>query len=145
MSRRQPLTLAAGGLLVGLALAGCGRGVDVAPVPADPACPAIVAALPDRIAGQARRDTAAAGAAAWGDPAIVLRCGVAMPAAYTPTSQLLDVDGIAWLTEEDGDGARFTSVRTSPRIEVTVPTAQEPASAILVDLARALAAMSAQG
>ena len=143
MPRRQPLTRVAAGalacLLTGTALAGCGRSVEVAPAPADPACPALVAALPDRIADLPRKDTSAAGTAAWGDPPIVLRCGVGMPASYTPTSQLLDIDGIAWLSEDTPEGARFTSVRTAPRIEVTVPAAQEPASAALVDIVAALA------
>lgn len=140
MPGRQPLILA--GLLLAVVAAGCGRSVEVAPVPADPACPALVAALPDRLAGQARKETSTTGTAAWGDPPVIVRCGVAVPAAYTPTSQLLDVDGIGWLSEETPQGSRFTSVRTSPRLEVTVPAAQEPASAVLVDLAAALTALS---
>lgn len=142
MPRRQPLTLAAAGLLVWVAAASCGRAVTVAPVPEDSACPALTAALPDRIAGEPRRETATPGTAAWGDPPIVVRCGVPMPAAYTPTSQLLQVDGIGWLSEDADGGTRFTSVRTSPRIEVTVPPAQEPASATLVDLGAALTALA---
>ena len=144
MPRRQPLRLAAG-LLAALAVTGCGRSVAIDPVPADPACTSLVDALPDRIGGQPRKDATTPGTAAWGDPPITVRCGVPMPTAYSPTSQLLDVEGIDWLSEAIADGSRFTSVRTAPRIELTVPAAHEPASAALVDLSRALRELAQPG
>lgn len=105
----------------------------------------MIAALPGTVADQQRRDVSSAGAAAWGDPPITLRCGVDLPAAYTPTSRLIDADGVAWLSESVDGGSRFTSVRTSPRIEVSVPSAQEPASAALVDLAPLLVQLPQAG
>lgn len=98
--------------------------------------------MPERVGDQAQRDTTVPGTAAWGDPPITMRCGVERPAVYTPTSKLLDVNGIGWLSEQTDDGSRFTSVATSPMIEVSVPFAQEPASGPLTEIAAALTALA---
>ena len=52
------------------------------------ACRALVDALPDTLAGLKRVDVAGDSAygAAWGDPAIVLTCGVGQPADFTDGS-----------------------------------------------------------
>ncbi len=70
----------------------------------------------------------------------MLRCGVATPAALTPTSQLLTVDGVDWLPEELSAGYLFTTVGRSLNVEVSVPGAYSPESDALVDLSTAVAA-----
>ena len=73
-------------------------------------CTRLLAALPDELDGgeqgtlQQRRlaattpsGTAPAGAAAWGEPPVVLRCGLDRPAALTATSRLLIVSGVQFL------------------------------------------------
>ena len=102
-------------------------------------------ALPDTVAGAARRPTSGGdGTAAWGEPPITLRCGVARPAALTATSQLLDVDGVGWLPIEASGGAAFIAVdwpsETAPAyIEVVVPEAYAPGE-VLADVSTALRA-----
>ena len=63
---------------------------------------------------------------AWGDPAVVLRCGVADPAGYDPTATCLDVNGVGWYAEPQQRAVRFTSRWSTPRIEVTVPSSYAP-------------------
>ena len=123
-------------------LAGCARPVAVSvPTPTDPAthstCTALVAALPRTVGDQpvADRTPESPLTAAWGDPAIVARCGVPVPSALTPTSQLVTVNGVGWLAERAGDGYRFTTVGRAANLEVTVPGAYAPEADALVGLA----------
>jgi hypothetical protein len=44
---------------------------------------------------------------------------------------------VDWFPEPLSNGTRFTSVNTSEFIEVNIPNTYEPASNMLVDLARA--------
>ena len=74
------------------------------------------------------------GTKAWGNPAIVARCGVAEPAAYSATSQLLEVDGVTWYPEELQAGVRFTSLQTPELVEVSIPNAYELTADILTEL-----------
>ncbi|MDP9418498.1 MAG: DUF3515 domain-containing protein, partial [Actinomycetota bacterium] len=74
-------------------------------------------------------------AAAWGDPSIVLRCGVARPAALRPESQVLTVNGVDWLAEEKESGYRFTTSGRAAFVEVVVPDDYAPEVDPLVDLA----------
>ncbi len=126
---------------VGL-LAGCGEDpVEVtAPSPAGRAadqCSTLVAALPERVADEERRevspDEAAAGA--WGDPAIVLRCGVERPAGLRPDSECFVVNDVGWFVAEDTEGVVFTSIGRSTYVEVRVPAAYAPEANALPDLA----------
>ena len=78
-----------------------------------------------------RRDTdpASPAVAAWGDPAVVARCGVAAP-AHTAID-CLEVDGVGWIPERLSDGTRFTSFGTEPAVEVLVPRAYAPEGLLL--------------
>jgi hypothetical protein len=124
------------------ALTGCTPGrVDVdVPAPqgqAAAACRALDAALPDVVDGQDTRPTAPVSpyAAAWGEPAIVLRCGVGRPADLKPTSQLFTVNDVDWLPIENDDAWTFTTTGRVAYVEVVVPKAYDPAVNPLVDLA----------
>jgi hypothetical protein len=114
-------------------------------VPTDdqPACGPLSTALPDQVAGAARRPTTpdSPQVAAWGDPAIVLRCGVSRPASYDPTSQVVFVDGISWYAESRGDAMTFTAMNRAVFIDVTVPAAYAPEGNALVDLGGAISAV----
>ncbi|MGD9955807.1 MAG: DUF3515 domain-containing protein [Candidatus Nanopelagicales bacterium] len=138
------------GVLVGaaslLALTGCSRGLAV-PLP-DPlpegsaayACADLTSSLPEQLLGQnvVATDPQSALINAWGDPAIVTRCGVPTPAALTPTSQLLTVDGVDWLPEQLERGYLFTTVGRSINVEVSVPDAYSPEADALVDISAAV-------
>ena len=78
--------------------------------------------------------------AAWGKPAIVLRCGVAAPPGLTPTSECLEVNGVGWYAEEATGGMIFTTIGRAAFVEVSVPTKYAPESGALVDLGGTVAA-----
>ena len=59
---------------------------------------------------------------AWGDPPVVLRCGVARPAALTPrSSEVVFLLGVYWLPVQEKNSTVFTSVDRSVYVEVRVP------------------------
>jgi hypothetical protein len=97
-------------------------------------CAALERALPTTLRGKQRRKvTPAAGTtAAWGNPAITLRCGVGVPgvmdpnaAGYDPLNQnssAMDLNGLCWVSEQTGGGGyRFTTVKQQAYVEVDVP------------------------
>ena len=104
------------------------------------ACADLLAAVPGTVDGQQQRevDPPDALAAAWGDPAIVLRCGVREPPALTAASPCAEVNGVGWFAEQRDDGYRFTTIGRSAFVEVRVPYDYEPAADTLVDLASAV-------
>lgn len=86
--------------------------------------PADTTTLPRR----ALADPVPAGVRAWtAEPEpVVLRCGLPRPAELTPTSALLEVDGVRWLTLDDGGSAprlvSYVAVDRPVYVALTVPT-----------------------
>ncbi|MEU1666669.1 DUF3515 domain-containing protein [Streptomyces sparsogenes] len=110
-------------------------------------CRALHRELPRTVNGLERRapEPASELTAAWGDPAVKLRCGVDKPAAltagtehYDPYAASAEIDGVQWLPERLGDGYRFTTVLRQAYVEVTVPGKYAPEVNPLVDLAKAV-------
>jgi Protein of unknown function (DUF3515) len=144
--RLRPVAAACAVMLVTAAVStACSSPAEVSPpVPpdeAEPACSALVAALPDAVLDQGARaiEPDSPYAAAWGSPAIVLRCGVSRPAALTPTSQLISVNGVDWLPEELTEGYVFTTFGRVANVEVTVPDDYEPEAGPLAELSTVIA------
>ncbi|MDQ4085520.1 MAG: DUF3515 domain-containing protein [Actinomycetota bacterium] len=125
-----------------LAASACGTGaVEVdGPARGPAACADLLSALPATVDGRPRRDVEPpdALAAAWGDPAIVLRCGVPEPPALTAASPCAEVNGVGWFAEQRADGYRFTTIGRSTNVAVQVPYEYQPAADALVDLASAV-------
>ena len=76
-----------------------------------PRCVALLAALPAELPGDGGAlptrplaDPAPPGTRAWAAAPrpVVLRCGLTRPAELTPTSALLEVNGVRWLRLDDG-------------------------------------------
>ena len=92
------------------------------------ACEALVADLPDTLAGESRAEVEPGGGpgAAWGDPAYVLTCGVPEPDDYEPTAECSVIAGVGWyvtddqLTDQSEDATPIALTRT-PYVEVRVP------------------------
>jgi len=138
VSRRALVLTAA--LLAAALLAACSSAQIPSsdPSPSDQAaCRSLVAGLPNTLDGDensGRSDYAAA----WGDPRIVLRCGVSTPAGYRPDSEMVVVNGVSWFGEEQPKGYLFTAVGRTPLVEVYVPDSHQPEVNPLVDLAPAM-------
>lgn len=106
---------------------------------ADAACPGVMGGLPlildDAQARPVR--SASAYAAAWGDPPIVLRCGVTRPAGYVVGASTLVINGVDWYAEPGQAQTVWTTVDRGIYVEVTVPSFR--ASAPIATLAEVLA------
>lgn len=107
-------------------------------------CARLHDALPAKVAAQGRRQTKPVDdrTAAWGDPAIVLRCGVARPRALgAGGSQPITVNGkVQWLQQVGRDSLVLTAVDRTVFVEVTVPNRYSGA-AVAVDLTDAVASL----
>lgn len=122
-------------------LGACSSAVQVAPPDRadDPACAGVT--WPETLADQARTSTDPEGpwVAAWGDPAIIARCG--LPALEPTTLDCVGVDDVDWIVRELSDGTAMSTYGTDPAIEVLVPAAYGPGPLLLPafgDSARAL-------
>jgi hypothetical protein len=128
-------------------LTGCGAGAVEVPVTTpDPAtarlCDRLHDALPGTLHGETGRETrpASAHTAAWGSPAIALRCGVPRPQAMRPTSELVTVNGIAWFPQPPDRPVTFTALGRGAYVEVTVPATYAPPGDVLIELTGAIKA-----
>ncbi|WP_244932229.1 DUF3515 domain-containing protein [Nocardioides sp. W7] len=145
-SRRTGGVVACAALVVALAT-GCGP-VELATPDLDEAdaatCAALVADLPDTLAGESVVETEPEGApgAAYGDPAIVVSCGAPEPEDFRETADCLLVNDVGWFVppEQDADNDAdlvLTSAGYSPRLRVDVPAEYRPegSAAVLAELA----------
>ncbi|WP_171114409.1 DUF3515 domain-containing protein [Streptomyces sp. Z423-1] len=152
--RHRPIGLPALALLI--TVAGCSSADDSASVAVPSPSPAVTKlcrnlddALPREVAGLERRDPEPRSAltAGWGNPEIILRCGVERPPKMIdprvakgadPDAVAGGVNGVDWLMEKAGDGAyRFTTANRRAYVEVAVPEGHDT-SATLIDLAPAI-------
>lgn len=128
--RHRPLGLPALALLI--TVAGCSSADDSASaaVPSPGAgvtklCRELDRVLPSKVDDQDRRDPEPVSAltAGWGDPAIILRCGVERPSKMDdPEADGVEVNGVGWLLEKQDDGSfRFTTTLRKAYVEVTIP------------------------
>ncbi len=132
MSRRtRGVSVSASVCAALIALTGCSSGppeIDTPELSAVDArtCRDLVDDLPGTLAGEEQVETTGdtAYGAAWGDPAIVLTCGVG-PADLSESPPCAEVDGVGWLVPPDelaGDrDATFTADGYRPRIRLEVP------------------------
>lgn len=112
----------------------CTKVLQVLPVQLDTLAPRVVHATPDTPF-----------VVAWGDPPVILRCGVPRPAGLTPGSAdfVLVVDGVSFLEGKRGTDHVFTAVDRAVYIEVTVPAsyAQPPLGPLAQAIAKGLPAI----
>lgn len=150
--------------VVGVLLAGCAQPVNVEPAPSasTPVCADVLISLPDELAGAEVRSTTSQASRAWGEPAIVLRCGVEpLPPTTDPCVSITDGQGksVDWVTTADGapsasvpnasapNATVFTSYGRDPAVEVTIPAsyAGEAATTILTVLTASVAPLPQDG
>lgn len=131
-------------------LAACARPVGVEPAPSasEPVCAELLLALPDQLGGQERRSTTSQASRAWGDPAIVLRCGVdPLPPTVEQCVAVSASDGteVDWVIVEDEDATTLTTYGKIPAVEVTIPAQYAGDATILAELTDAVADLSQDG
>jgi hypothetical protein len=113
-------------------LSGCSSAVEIAPTPLarGEVCRAVATAWPATVGDHSRREVSDASAgAAYGDPAIIARCGV--PALGPTTDDCIEVDGMGWVAQGLSDGTRFTTFGRDPAIEVLIPRDYAPEPLLL--------------
>jgi hypothetical protein len=119
--------------------------VDTPPVTpqANADCPALMKLLPLELMGApSRRVTSASPFAyAWGDPPVVLRCGVAAPAGYVRGSSAIQINGVQWYVDtSDPTATVWTTVDRPVYVEMRLPSSVDsaPVTALTVQIAKAL-------
>jgi len=102
-------------------------------------CERVVAALPASLGeGAARREVGPdrRTTAAWGDPAVVLRCGVAEGSSRDDPYEF---DSVRWAMHDVGAARRWTTRGRAVNVEVVVPDAYSGQAEMLGSLGEALA------
>jgi hypothetical protein len=111
------------------------------------ACERLIAALPDSLADERRRPVTPPTAlgAAWGDPAIVLSCGVERPAEFDEFATCVEANGLDWFVpaeqvEDDSLDVTFSTAGYRPIVQLAVPAEYRPegGAAALAELAKPL-------
>ena len=126
-------------------LSGCSAPkVDVGDFVSNPAqsaaCATYVAALPGSLLDVGRRpvtgthSVVTSMAAAWGDPAIVLRCGVGADYATGFDADQIKVNGTSWRHRALSNGDEFVSTDAAIRIAIAVPRSYASPVDVLVDI-----------
>lgn len=100
-------------------------------------CHALERALPRTLEHLEWRPTTPASilTAAWGQPPVLLRCGVGLPAGFSTGASLAQVNGVAWFQQVVGSRVVWTTVDRVTQVELTVPTSYDGQGAFLVDVA----------
>lgn len=108
--------------------------VPAAPAPGEDGsyCHQLMPELPETLIDDARRELLVddPGIAAWGDPAIILRCGLADPAELTCAATLTrftaaDGTAVEWLRIAEGSRVTFLAVDRPVRVGVTLPASAD--------------------
>ena len=104
--------------------------VDAPPANAavDGPCAQVLSVLPIQLGQLAPRAVHAQpdspNVVAWGNPAVVLRCGVPRPGDFVPTSDVYNVGSVYWLAVKQKSATVWTVIDRAVWIEVTVPEKQ---------------------
>ena len=89
------------------------------------ACTSLLASVPDELDTGVRRRPVTGDAhrtAAWGDPAITLRCGVAPP---DQTLEPIVIDGFKLVTATSGGVVTWTTFDRAVNVAIDVPTSYQ--------------------
>jgi hypothetical protein len=98
---------------------------------ADAPCTALFQALPVQLEGDDPRvvQSASPYVRAWGDPPVVLVCGVTRPAGFTASSGLIQINGVAWYVDTTAkDTVVWTAVDRAVYVQVRVPASADSSS-----------------
>ncbi|MFD2091345.1 DUF3515 domain-containing protein [Blastococcus deserti] len=110
---------------------------------AEASCPALMGSLPFELAGETSRrvQSDTPNAYAWGDPPIVLVCGVDRPAGYVVGVSAMQINGVQWYVDTSDPGSTvWTTVDRPVYVEITLPAEVDsaPVTALTPEIAAAL-------
>ncbi|MFE9341216.1 DUF3515 family protein [Streptomyces sp. NPDC007063] len=98
------------------------KSVEPGPFASNPRCSHLTSTVPETLLGQSRDRTEGAGAAAWGDGSVVMRCGV-KPLPPTP-NLCTNINGVDWVLDENRMNSSGEKVLTTygriPAVEVKI-------------------------
>lgn len=130
---RRPRLTALAVVAATLALGGCSSTVEVstAPKASDPLCAKAAQQWPSSVSGEELREVSVDSPTvrAWGDPAIIARCGMTSPGPTT--NDCIGVSGVDWVARKLSDGMAFTTYGREPAIEILVPNDYAPEPLVL--------------
>ncbi|WP_245159219.1 DUF3515 domain-containing protein [Blastococcus sp. TF02A-35] len=119
--------------------------LEVPPVTpaAEESCPAVMGKLPLELAGEPSRRVQSDSpyVYAWGEPPVVLTCGVERPAGWKVTASAIQINGVQWYVDTaDPESTVWTAVDRPVYVEVRLPAGVDsaPVTALTVPLAEAL-------
>ena len=119
--------------------------VEVPPVTpeADASCPAVMSGLPLELTGEQSRRVQSDSpfAYAWGDPPIVLVCGVDRPAGFVVGTSAIQINGVQWYVDTtDPDTTVWTTVDRPVYVQVRLPASVDsaPVTALSTPIGQAL-------
>jgi hypothetical protein len=119
--------------------------VEVPPVTpdADASCPALMGTLPLELSGEPSRRVQSDSpyAYAWGDPPIVLVCGVDRPAGYVVGVSAIQINGVQWYVDtDDPETTVWTTVDRPVYVQISLPASVDsaPVTALTTQIAQAL-------
>lgn len=119
--------------------------VEVPPVTpeADASCPQVMSGLPLELQGEPSRKVQSDSpfAYAWGEPPVVLVCGVDRPAGFTVGVSAIQINGVQWYVDtSDPDATVWTTVDRPVYVQVTLPPSVDsaPVTALSTPIAGAL-------
>ena len=106
-------------------------------------CPALMKKLPVTLEDEQSRRVRSASpfAYAWGDPPVVLRCGVPAPRGFVRGASLIQINSVQWYVDtSDPSVTVWTAVDRPVYVEVRLPSSVDsaPVTALTGPIAQAL-------
>jgi hypothetical protein len=110
---------------------------------AEASCPALMSTLPLELAGEPSRrvDSATPYAYAWGDPPIVLICGVDRPAGFVVGVSAIQIEGVQWYVDTtDPETTVWTTIDRPVYVQISLPATVDsaPVTSLSPEIAAAL-------
>jgi hypothetical protein len=119
--------------------------VEVPPVTpeAEASCPGLMSTLPLELTGELSRqvDSDSLFAYAWGEPPIVLVCGVDRPAGFVVGVSAIQIEGVQWYVDTtDPDTTVWTTIDRPVYVQITLPASVDsaPVTSLSPEIAAAL-------
>ncbi|WP_164233688.1 DUF3515 family protein [Microbacterium hydrocarbonoxydans] len=134
MPRSRRFAVATGAVALAWVLSGCSTTIHLEPAADanDPHCAAVSVLLPDAIGDLDRVWTDAQATGAWGEPTVVLRCGVEPPAPQT--LECVTLGGVDWLVlDQEDERQRLVSFGRDPAVEISIRRGEEIDFATVVE------------